>query len=66
MVVEKGLVEVDHCCVVEWVVVDSSEVLEPLEQWEVKQVVVGLEAVPVAEMVVVWESSLERSAGVLW
>ena len=47
-------------------VVDSSEVLEPLEQWEVKQVVVDLEAVPVAEMVVVWESSLERSAGVLW
>ena len=44
---------------------DSSEGLEPLE-WEVKQVVVGLEAVPVAEMVVVWESSLERTAGVLW
>ena len=45
---------------------DSSEVLEPLEQWEVKQVVVDLEAVPVVEMVVVWESSLERSAVVLW
>ena len=45
---------------------DSSEVLEPLEQWEVKQVVVDLEAVPVVEMVVVWESSLERSAVVPW
>ena len=44
---------------------DSSEVLEPLEQWEVKQVVVDLEAVPVVEMVVVWENSLERSAEVL-
>ena len=45
---------------------DSSEVLEPWGQWEVRLVVVGSEAVPVVEMVVVWESSLERSAVVLW
>ena len=36
-----------------------SEVLEPLEQWEVKQVVVDLEAVPVVEMVVVGEVLLK-------
>ena len=46
--------------------VDLSWVLERLEPWEVRQVVVNLVAVPVVGMVVVWESSLERSAAVLW
>ena len=45
---------------------DSSDVRDPLEQWEARLVVMGSEAVPVVEMVVVWGSSLERFAGVLW
>ena len=46
--------------------VDASDVWDPLEQWEARLVVVGSKAVPVVELVFVWESSLERSVGVLW
>ena len=55
------LVEVEHC----GVVVESSWAVEHLEREEVRLVVEGLMMVPVVEMVVVWESSLERSAEVL-
>ena len=59
-------VEVAHCGVVEGVVLDATWALERLEQWEVRQVVAKLVTVPVVGMVVVWESSLERFAAVLW
>ena len=47
-------------------VVDSHWAVERLEWWEVKLVEVNMVTVPMVGMVVVWESSLGRSAAVLW